>query len=224
MTAAKTIVFVGPSLPCRPQGDLPNVAIVKPIRRGDFTIYGESFDTFVIIDGEFGQSLAVSPKEILGALDRGKRVLGAASMGALRASELDRFGMRGIGWVYERFRSAVVRRDDDVAMTYSPRDFTAWTVPFVNVAYWSEMLLAARTSSSKEVRRIAKVSRSFYFADRTEDALLAALENELGASRVAELLSGFGGSIPDVKRLDARRAIEQISNAPSGRGDTSDGW
>ena len=57
-------------------------------------------DAILIVDGEFGQSLSVWHKEILHALHRGIRVVGASSMGALRAAELDRFGMEGVGEIY----------------------------------------------------------------------------------------------------------------------------
>jgi hypothetical protein len=36
--------------------------------------------------------------------------------GALRAAELDRFGMHGVGWVYQAFRDETLDRDDEVAV------------------------------------------------------------------------------------------------------------
>ena len=77
--------------------------------------------------------MSVSPKEILAVLGSGKTVIGAASMGALRASELDRYGMIGVGWVYDRFRTSAVRNDADVALVYSPFDFKPMTVPMVDL-------------------------------------------------------------------------------------------
>ena len=41
---------------------------------------------------------------------QGIHVFGAASIGALRAAELDAFGMRGIGRIYEDFRDGVLAR------------------------------------------------------------------------------------------------------------------
>ena len=111
-------------------------------------------DVIVILDGEFGQSLSVSPKEILAVLERGKTVIGASSMGALRASELDRHGMIGIGWVYEHFRRSAVRRDADVALVYAPFDFKPMTVPMVDVEYWMEHALAAGSIMPKESDRL----------------------------------------------------------------------
>ena len=85
----------------------------------------------------------MSPKEILAVLEQGKTVIGASSMGALRASELDRSGMIGVGWVYDYFRRSAVRRDADVALVYSPFDFKPMTVPMVDLEYWMERLPAA---------------------------------------------------------------------------------
>lgn len=79
------------------------------LKRGDLENAADDHDVIVILDGEFGQSRSVSPKEILGVLDGGKTVVGAASMGALRASELDRYGMIGVGWVYDYFRRSIIR-------------------------------------------------------------------------------------------------------------------
>ncbi|MBP5873147.1 hypothetical protein F3K24_43140, partial [Streptomyces sp. LBUM 1485] len=49
-------------------------------------------DTAVIIDGLYHQAPALRHKEIIAAMARGVRVIGAASIGALRAAELAPFG------------------------------------------------------------------------------------------------------------------------------------
>ena len=130
-TAMKTIVFSGPSIAEAEVHRLAACTHAPPIKRGDLAAAGD-YDVFVILDGEFGQNMSVSPKEILAVLERGKTVIGASSMGALRASELDRSGMIGVGWVYDYFRRCAVRRDADVALVYSPFDFKPMTVPMVD--------------------------------------------------------------------------------------------
>src|SRR5260221_163993 len=50
------------------------------------------------------------------------RCIGSASIGALRAFELARFGMRGIGGVYEDFRDGVLQDDDEVAVLHGPAE------------------------------------------------------------------------------------------------------
>ena len=59
-----------------------------------------------VIDGYFEIVPTVWHKEILWAMQAGIHVYGAASIGALRAAELDVFGMRGIGRIYEGFATA----------------------------------------------------------------------------------------------------------------------
>ncbi|HEV7877367.1 TfuA-like protein [Bradyrhizobium sp.] len=162
---------------------------------------------FVILDGEFGQNMSVSPKEILAVLERGKTVIGASSMGALRASELDRSGMMGVGWVYDYFRRCAVRRDADVALVYSPFDFKPMTVPMVDVEYWMEQAFAAGLIGNRQSAVLLKVARNIFFADRSPDRLMDALRRVLGGDTVDSLLACCGGTIPNVKAVDAAEAI-----------------
>jgi len=62
----------------------------------------------------------VAHKEILDVLKKGVTVVGGSSMGALRAAELDAFGMVGAGRIYECYRSGRIEADDEVAVTYNP--------------------------------------------------------------------------------------------------------
>ena len=177
-----------------------------PVKRGDLACASE-YDVFVIIDGEFGQNLSVTPKEILAVLANGKTVIGASSMGALRASELDRSGMIGVGWVYQYFRRSAVRRDSDVALVYSPFDFKPITVPMVDLEYWMEQISAAGLIRDRERTRLLKLAGSMFFADRTPDRLLAVLRIAIGGDRLDSLLAFSGGTIPSVKSVDAAEAV-----------------
>ena len=69
----KTIVFFGPSIAESEVRQLATVTHAPPIKRGDLAA-AEDYDVFVILDGEFGQNMSVSPKEILGILEKGKTV------------------------------------------------------------------------------------------------------------------------------------------------------
>jgi TfuA protein len=211
----KTIVFAGPSIAAAEVRRLAAVTHAPPIRRGDLAAHAD-YDVFVILDGEFGQSISVSPKEILALLERGKTVIGAASMGALRASELDRSGMIGVGWVYDYFRRGAVRRDADVALVYSPFDFKPMTVPMVDVEYWMEQVFAAGRIGSKERTAVLKVARKLFFADRTPDRLMDALRRAIGGDTLDSLLVFSGGTLPNVKAADAAEAV-RLSAAPTER-------
>ncbi|WP_198679170.1 TfuA-like protein [Thermomonospora amylolytica] len=51
-------------------------------------------------------------------------------MGALRAAELDRFGMRGVGRIYADYRDGRLEADDAVTLLHSPR---RERLPFLNL-------------------------------------------------------------------------------------------
>src|SRR5256885_16290088 len=168
----KTIVFFGPSIAGVEVHRLAAAAThAAPVKRGDLEAV-DDYDVIVILDGEFGQSMSESPKEILAVLEKGKTVIGASSMGALRASELDRHGMIGVGWVYDHFRRSAVLRDADVALVYSPFDFKPMTVPMVDVEYWMEQASAAGLIPDREKARVLKAARNIFFADRSGDRLM----------------------------------------------------
>jgi hypothetical protein len=76
----------------------------------------------VLIDGVFHQSMSVWHKEIGYALMRGVVVIGAASMGALRAAEMHRYGMIGVGKIYQIYRDG--EEDDSlVAMSFDAESY-----------------------------------------------------------------------------------------------------
>ncbi len=202
----KMIVFAGPSIEGAEPSGLPTATHAAPIKRGDLTAV-DDYDVVVILDGEFGQHASVSPKEILAVLEKGKTVIGAASMGALRASELDRFGMIGVGWVYDYFRRQTVRRDSDVALAYSIFDFKPMTVPIVDVEYWMERATAAGLIDRKGRTRVLSTARKFFFAERTADRLIEALRRAIGDQAFAAILAFSGGRIPSIKSLDAAAAL-----------------
>ena len=211
----KTIVFAGPSIAVEKLRRISTATDAPPIKRGDLAAVGE-YDVIVILDGEFGQRDSVSPKEILAVLGQGKTVIGAASMGALRASELDRSGMIGVGWVYQYFRRQAVRRDADVALAYSIFDFKPMTVPVVDVEYWMERASAAGVVGRKDRTLALKIAREFFFAERTVDRLLDSLRRALGDRLLQSLLAFSGGAIPSIKTLDAEAAVHRASSLALG--------
>lgn len=202
----RMIVFAGPSLFEGKPGNPSPATLAPPIKRGDLTAV-EGYDVVVIIDGEFGQSDSVSPKEILTVIERGKTVIGAASMGALRAAELDRCGMTGVGWVYDYFRRQAVRRDADVALAYSAFDFKPMSIPIVDVAYWMERTLAAGLIGRKERTVVLAAARKIFFAERTVERLMDSMRRAVGDNVVRSLLTFSGGRIPSIKSLDAQEAF-----------------
>ncbi|MGW6513723.1 TfuA-like protein, partial [Streptomyces niveus] len=103
-------VYSGPTVPAvRVREVVPGAVTHPPVRHGDLMRLGAGpGDTVLIIDGLWHQSAPVRHKEILALLADGVAVVGAASMGALRAAELTPYGMVGVGRIFEDFRSGAL--------------------------------------------------------------------------------------------------------------------
>ncbi len=207
--SSRPVVFLGSTLPRAEAAKILSADYRSPIRRGDLGQVPAGARV-LIVDGEFDQSLSVSPKEILEFMARGGRASGAASMGALRAAELAPVGMRGIGWIYEQYRSGRILGDDEVAVCYLPRSFEPVTVPLINVRYWLEQLCSAHELGERMAARVLRGARRIFYADRTPERLRSALDEILGAETTAYLLGVTGGCITDIKARDARRALQEV--------------
>src|SRR5262249_13383322 len=109
-------------LPPVAQGDVYRLVIQRPSAVG-------------IIDGYFSGAPSVWHKEILWAMAEGIPVFGSASMGALRAAELQGLGMRGMGRIFEAFRDGLLEDDDEVGVVHGPAEtgFVAASEPMVNI-------------------------------------------------------------------------------------------
>jgi hypothetical protein len=138
------VIFVGPSLYGCQVDYQPEERWIPPARCGDIleTCRQNKPSQIVLIDGVFYQDLAVWHKEILYALLQGVTVIGAASMGALRAAELDRYGMIGIGKIYQMYREG--EEDDSLVMvTFDPETFQVLSPSPIGNAQKTEDALAA---------------------------------------------------------------------------------
>ena len=205
------IVYLGPSLPRAEAARFLVADFRPPVRRGDLLECSPG-RIVVIIDGEFGQNLSVSPKEILRLLDQRTCVIGASSMGALRAAELESCGMVGCGWVFESYRSGRIVRDDEVALTFSPIDLQPFTVPLVNVRCWLERLQQRDLLDAPTARRMLRCVERIFFAERTPECVQEVLDTTVGTHRLQALLNATGGHITDIKAIDARLALNRAAS------------
>ena len=109
-----TYVFLGPSLTQTAASAELDAVYLPPVTAGDvYRLWRRHPRVIGIVDGSVP---AVWHKEILWVMERGVHVFGSAGVGALRAAELDGFGMRGVGWVYRAFSEGTLNRDDEVAV------------------------------------------------------------------------------------------------------------
>jgi hypothetical protein len=121
MEEVNRIIYVGPSLYGCKLVRLRGEFFLGPAKQGDIlrAVLNHKPTQVLLIDGVFHQSLSVWHKELVYALLEGVVCIGAASMGALRAAELHRYGMIGVGRIFERYLAG--EEDDSlVAMTFDP--------------------------------------------------------------------------------------------------------
>ncbi len=208
---SRVVVFTGPSLhPCE-GATLLDATFRGPIKRGDLDALLVSRPEAVgIIDGEFYQSLAVSPKEVLALLETGVAVYGAASMGALRAVELERYGMIGVGSVFRLFRRGVLDCDDEVALSYCRETWRAVSEPLVNTRYGLRAAVRTGVLSWKEATRVVAELRRAYFPERTRELTLRVAREVAGAERARALGNLLAREAHDVKGCDARRLLRRM--------------
>lgn len=214
----ETLIFVGPTLAAEERQAQSEWAHVRgPVAHGDvFRAVRAGYSQLVIIDGYFDQRAPVWHKEILWALSLGCRVFGAASMGAIRAAELHPYGMRGMGIVFESFRSGLLTRDDEVAIAHRPEAFGYQPVSEALVNMRVTLRRAANDGaiSGDAARHFCALAEAMFYPERTyvriveQASALPALAADARAFR--EWLGPARERAIDQKRQDALRLIEEV--------------
>ncbi|PZG47085.1 hypothetical protein C1I98_13750 [Spongiactinospora gelatinilytica] len=209
----RTVVYTGPTLaPAQVTEALPGAAVRPPVARGD--LLGERWspgDTAVVIDGYYRERLSVGHKELLWLLGEGVTVIGAASMGALRAAELSPYGMRGVGGVFDSYVSGEIDGDDEVAIVHGPAEvgYPASTVAMVNIRYGCREGARSGRMPAELGMRIVRTAKERPFSHRTWPDLAQALgADALPALRTLERMIASGEW--DRKRLDALAALRAV--------------
>ncbi|PKM93611.1 MAG: TfuA-related McrA-glycine thioamidation protein [Firmicutes bacterium HGW-Firmicutes-1] len=205
-------IFIGSSMSQKEVKAIMKIEadIKPPIRRGDLKQINPHTQLVAIVDGIFYSNLAISPREILDLLERGITVIGSSSMGALRAVELDRYGMEGIGRIYNMYKNNIIQSDAEVALTFSPKDYKPITEPLVNIRYAIKEAEEHQIVSVSEVNTIVECAKRIYFSDLSYNNLFKTLKGLIREETI-EKLNRFINE--NKQRLDLKRndAIELIN-------------
>ncbi len=213
MPERKIHVYVGPTCPADEiLQRFPDVVVHPPAAHGDFfSPELESGDVAVVVDGFYHHKLGLRHKEYLYALDRGVTVIGAASIGALRALELDSFGMRGVGAVYELYRAGVFDGDDAVAVAHEDEaPYSSLSVPLVNLHAAAQAASIAGILPAADVDNVVSALRAEYYPSRTPARVLHILRRS-GRPELAEWYERQVADDPHVfdrKRRDCLAAVD----------------
>ena len=204
------IVFVGPSLAGASPAPTPGVTLAGPAAAGDlYRAAREGARTIGLADGVFEDRPTVWHKEILWALERGVRVIGAASLGALRAAECAPFGMEGVGRVFELVRDGTIEDDSDLAVVHAPAelDWQPLTEARVNVRASLDAAEAAGVLSRRDARALTARAAAMPFRTLSWRALLDTLDG----GRRARLAAWLPDGRVDLKQADALALIDAVA-------------
>ncbi|AXV37184.1 MAG: TfuA domain protein core [Methanobacterium sp. BRmetb2] len=203
----KIVVFTGPSLHPAQALKILKAEYHPPVKRGDITTaIHNGAEIIGIIDGVFHQEPAVSHREILDALNKNVIIVGGASMGALRASELDELGMIGVGYVYNQYKSGSIESDDDVAVVFNPENMQQLSEAFISMKYNLEKTLKQGIITKNEFNEIISRLKSTYYPKRNYNIIF----NVLNENRSKNLKKFLDENKVDVKTKDAIAVLKYI--------------
>lgn len=199
-----TYVFLGPSLPLKEAKTLLDAHYLPPAKQGDIISLVEEKKphTIALIDGFFFQRLSVWHKEILYALSKGITVLGASSMGALRAAETERFGMIGVGEIFKLYRDGLTD-DDEVALVHGPAEigYLNLSLSMVNIRFTLKHAVANGLLSEELAKRAIDQAKSLHYTQRNLENVMPDLLKPI-----------FQFHYQDQKKEDAKQLLQKISS------------
>ncbi|WP_080485753.1 TfuA-like protein [Burkholderia ubonensis] len=185
-TFNECIVFTGPTrATSRSMANDSSVQWRGPIRRGDLAELVSTYapTNVAIVDGIFHSYPAVGHSEIDEALQKGWRIWGLSSMGAIRAAEMAEFGMRGYGKVYKMFVDDEDFSDDEVTLVHnSDAPYEALSEPLVHFRVFLSSLVEQGIANFQEHDVILQSLKSRWYGYRTIELMERLLERHLANS------------------------------------------
>jgi hypothetical protein len=209
----KPVVYTGTSISHIDAKKILDADYRPPVKRGDLRrILKDTPEIIGIIDGVFFDSTAVAHREIIELLNSGVIVVGGASMGALRASELDTYGMIGVGRIYEMYSSGAIESDDEVAVTFDGETNEALSLPFVNIRETVNAARIAGVLREEQAKSLIDITRKIFYPERNFHNIITECEKHGVIESVDKkiLMDFFKENLVDVKRQDAILVLEKI--------------
>jgi hypothetical protein len=208
----QTCVFAGPSLSGR---TLPrHIHRLPPAARGALRSAVRSGYTRIgFVDGALEENERLPLREIREALvTPGVTLVGGASMGAIRAVQLESEGMRGVGRVFRLLRRRSLVDSDEVYVLHAPAGlhYRCLTIPLVNIRYTLRaMRLAGHISPADEQQLVMRMGSVPWF-DRDRHSLCGAAYATCGSVRSDRIMQAFDVMYRDIKQADALSVVATL--------------
>jgi hypothetical protein len=210
---SQPVVFLGPTLDIVEARGILDADYRPPARCGDvLRAVLQGAQRIGIVDGFFHAVRSVRHAEILLALEDGVEVVGAASMGALRAAECAAFGMVGIGEVFARYRSGELERDDAVAVLHDGGDAGYRPISDALVDMCDAYAAAANDGvvDGRTAAWLCTRAESMHYTERTYRRVVADAVDEGVVGSTHPLLEFLAAHRPTLKQRDARALLRHL--------------
>ena len=212
----KPVIFLGPSLTHEKARKILDAEYKPPAKKGDFLKFATKTNVLTVVglvDGYFLQDYPPSPIEVYQLIMRKNTVvIGSASLGALRAVELEKFGMIGVGKIFELYKRGTINADDEVAVTFTQEAQSLQSEAMIDIRF--NLFIAERKGIIDKITKktVARVAKSVYFPYRNYGDILdktknmhPELENDLESFRTY-----IDRNRQSLKEKDAIRLVEYI--------------
>jgi hypothetical protein len=222
VTSGPDVVFLGPTLPWAEAREIvPDAVLLPPASMGDVLAACRAYQphSIGIVDGYFLSRMSVFHKEIVYALSEGVWVLGASSMGALRAAECDDFGMIGVGGIYRDLASGALEDDDEVALNHADEasGFRPLSDPMVTIRATLGAALDEGLLTVDEHDELVGRQKERWFPDRRLSSVRAdAISLGFDDQRARTLVRWLVSHVVDPKRADALELLHHVRSLPQG--------
>jgi hypothetical protein len=212
----KPVIFLGPSLSHEKARKIFDADYRPPAKKGDFLRLAADPNVRMIgfVDGVFLQDYPPTPIEVYQlARKEGVILAGAASLGALRAVELEKFGMVGIGKIFELYKSGRVDADDEVAVTFVPEgEYRLQSEALIDIRY--NLFLAYKKKVVSKIAKIAlaRVAKETYFPHRNYANIIEETKGRHPAiaGEIASFAAYIASNRKSLKEIDAMRLVRYL--------------
>ena len=221
---SQPVVFAGASIRAFNQQIHRTFDVRPPIRRGDLVAVFEQNQSsrpgiVIILDGIFGTKLAVPPGEIYQLLERGWRVFGASSIGALRAADCHCAGMIGMGHIYTGYALGRYTSENDVSTLYHSDDYAQLTYSLAQMDWCLSMLVRCVTPEKQSlISAFNRKMRAKYWAHRNIEFTLNLFRSTFGDTHTKLFEDCLAHPWMDIKVRDAAGLMNTLIQAGAARG------
>lgn len=214
----KPIVYLGPTLRREEAVKILDADYRDPAKKGDFLMLSQDSDEkkYVgFIDGVFLHDYPPPPIEVYHLATRKNiELLGASSLGALRAVELEKFGMKGIGKIFQLYKTGIIDADDEVAVTFVRGSNVLQSEAMIDIRFNLFLAYKKGIITNDTKKRFVKIAKGIYFPFRNYEDIINLTQQQYPS--IHDELENFRGHIlqnrDSLKARDAVKLLKYLKN------------